>query len=138
MHAPATLNLTSSKDAACPDMGITYTCTVTDAGTITWTAAPVLVDPALVQFAATSLPNERMRRCSDPSTTVQCTELDYLANLTSVGTVDINGLADLTSTFSFTATANLSGTVVQCSALTAAGMQTANRNLIFAGKYVSV
>ena len=51
---------------------------------------------------------------------VQCTDINFRAELTSVGTLDVNNLADLTSTFRFTATAELNGTVVECSGVTVA------------------
>jgi len=116
---------------------VTYTCTVTEAISISWTAAPILTDITLVRFLPTTPPNERMRSCSDASSTVRCTDLDYRASLTNVGTVDMNGLADLTSTFRFTARAGLSGTVVQCSSTTLTGTQTDDRVLNFTGKYTS-
>jgi len=37
-----------------------------------------------------------------------------------IGTLDVNNLADLTSTFRFTATAELNRTVVECSGVTVA------------------
>ena len=44
-----------------------------------------------------------------------------------------NGLADMTSTFRFTASARVNGTVVQCIESTATGIQRANNTLIVAG-----
>ena len=113
----ATITLTSSVDArqaACPEEVMTYTCTVTQAASITWTAAPVLVGTS-VRFRSISPSDEWQLSCSDTSSPVQCADLDYQATLTSVGIVDMIGAADLMSTFRFTARAELNGTVVQCS-----------------------
>jgi len=49
---------------------------------------------------------------------VQCTDINFQAELTGIGTPDMNNLADLTSTFRFTATAELNGTLVECSGVT--------------------
>ena len=78
-------------------------------------------------------PDEWQLSCSDTSSPILCTDLDYQATLTSVGTVDMNGAADLTSTFRFTATAELNGTVVQCSAVTATTTPPATQTLITVG-----
>jgi len=104
------------RQAACPGEVVTYTCNVTQAASVTWTAAPVLVG-IVVRFRSNSPSDERQLSCNATSSPVQCTDLDYQATLTSVGTVDMNGAADLTSTFRFTAIAELNGTVVQCNAV---------------------
>ena len=115
----ATITLTSSVDgrqAACPGEVVTYTCTVIQGASIGWTAAPVLVDSTLLRFLDTT-PSGESRSCSDTST-VPCADLDYQATLTDVSN-EMTNVADLTSTFRFTARAELNGTVVQCSAVTA-------------------
>jgi len=104
------------RQAACPGEVVIYTCIVTQAASITWTAAPVLVGIS-VRFRSTSPTDERQLSCSDSSSPVLCANLDYQATLTRIGTVDMIGAADLTSTFRFTARAELNGTVVQCSAV---------------------
>ena len=110
-----------------------YNCNVTAAATISWTAAPALTDPALARFSPSG---QRMLDCSDfPS--VNCTRFDFLATLTNVGTIDMNGAADMTSTFRFTATAELNGTVVECSAVTAGGPEADSQDLIVQGTYVN-
>ena len=96
---------------------------------IGWGAAPVL-DAALVQFAPTDL---RILGCSSV-TAILCDDLDFLATLTSVGTVDMNGAADMTSTFRFTARPGINGTVVECSGLTIPSTPSANHTLTIAGK----
>ena len=108
-----TITLNSSLDgrqAACYGEVVTYTCTVTGAVSISWTATPNLTDPSLVQFFA---------RTNNSQVT-----------LTSVGPA-----ADLTSTFVFTATVALNGTRIQCNAMTKAGTETDNQELIVAGMY---
>jgi len=131
----ATVTLTSNVDgrqAACPGEVVTYTCTVIQGAVITWTAAPVLVG-TVVRFRSTSPPDEWQLSCSDTSSPVPCTDLDYQATLTSVGTLDMNGAANLTSTFRLTATAELNGTVVQCSAVTATTTPPATQTLVTVG-----
>ena len=130
----ATITLTSTVDgrqAACPGEVVTFTCIVIQGAAITWTAAPVLVGIS-VRFLATTSPGDRQLDCS-PST-VRCADLDYRATLTSVGTLDMNGIADMTSTFRFTARAELNGTVVQCSAVTDPATPSATQTLNIAGE----
>lgn len=94
---------------------------------LTWTAPPVFTATA-VQFLSIDT-SGCIRSCSNASSPVQCAVLDYRAALTSVGTLDMDGLADLTSTFMFTARAELNGTVVNCSADTASNPLTASQVL---------
>jgi len=119
----------NGRQAARPEEVVTYSCTVIQGASVTWTAAPVLVDPTEVVFVSTTPSDERQLSCSDTSSPVQCADLDYQATLTSVGTVDMNGAADLTSTFRFTARAELNRTVVGCSAVTATTTQPATQTL---------
>ena len=108
---------------------------VDQAATVGWTAAPVLTDPTAVQVLTTQIIDQRMRDCSSVHS-VRCTDLDFFASLTSVGIVQ-NGLADLISTFTFTAKAALSGMVVLCSATTENSTPAVNQSLIIAGKWIS-
>ena len=108
---------------------------VDQAATVGWTAAPVLTDPTAVQFLTTQIIDQRMRDCSAVHS-VRCADLNFFASLTSVGVVQ-NGLADLISTFTFTAKAELSGMVVLCSATTENSTPTVNQSLIIAGKWIS-
>ena len=96
---------------------------------IGWGAAPVL-DAALVQFAPT---NSRILGCRNV-TAIQCDDFDFLATLTSVGTVDMTGAADMTSTFRFTARAGLNGTVVECSGTTSPPIPSESHMFTVAGK----
>ena len=105
---------------------------VDQAATVGWTAAPVLTDPTAVLFVATAPSNQTTRDCSATSS-IQCTELDFYANFTNISTVQ-NGIADLNSTFRFTARTGLNGTVVQCMAATESGAPRANQSLIVSGK----
>ena len=110
-----TITLNSSLDArqvACYGEVVTYTCTVTGAVSISWTATPNLTVPSLVQFFA---------RTNN--------------SLVTLGPLDMNAAAGLTSTFVFTATVALNGTRIQCSAMTKAGTETDNQELIVAGMY---
>ena len=128
----ATTTLTSTLDgrqAACPGEVVTYTCNVTAAIAISWTVAPIFVVESLVRFLSTTPLNQRVT-CS----TMQCAGFDFLATLTNVGPLDMNGAADMTSTFRFTARASLNQTVVQCSGLTSPSTPSESRNFTVAGK----
>ena len=130
----ATTTLTSTLDGrqtACPGEVVTYTCTVSQAFVLGWTAAPVLVNPSLVRFT-TSDPAGRMLGCSDTAT-IQCDDFDFQSTLTSVGTV-ASGARDMTSTFRFTARAGLNGTVVECSGTTSPSTPQESHTLTVAGK----
>ena len=126
----ATITLNTSIVTASPGDRVTYTCTVTDALTISWTVDSVF----LLQFTPATQSDQRMQNCSDV-TTIQCAMLDFQAVLTDVGQV-VGGLADLTSTLSFSATINRNQTVVECRGVTGSGTETANRTLIVAGMYI--
>ena len=131
LNTVGNISLTSSVEGpACPGEMVTYTCMVDQGATIGWTAAPVLTDSTAVQFLATS--DQRARGCSAVSS-IQCTDLDFHATFRTLSAVQ-NGLADLTSTFSFTATAELNRTIVICSATTENNAPSASQNLNIAGK----
>ena len=108
---------------------MTYICTLTQAIRLEWTAVPFINNNNRLQFTTTTPSQNRVLTCGS---SVQCADLDYQATLTSVGPVQ-NGLADMTSTFRFTASARVNGTVVQCIESTATGIQRANSTLIVAG-----
>ena len=117
---PATIILNSTTETAFPGEVVTYTCIINEAGDIAWTAAPVFTNPTVVRFLSTASSGERMLSCSDVSS-IDCADIDFQAALTNVGPLDMNGLADLTSTFSFTAGVGLNQTVVECRGDTASG-----------------
>ena len=113
---------------------VTYTCTVTQTTQLDWTAEPFVPPSSRVTFAVGTHNEQATQSCNDfPS--IQCTDIDFLATLTSVSPV-LMSVADLTSTFMFTATARLNGTVVQCSGATAGGVLTARETLNIAGGYL--
>ena len=132
----ATSSLSSTLDgrqAACPGEVVNFTCTVTQAFTLGWTAAPVLVNPSLLRFTTFDSAG-RMVGCSDIST-IQCADFDFQATLMSVGSV-VNSAADMISTFRFTARPGLNGTVVECSGLTTPSTPSANHTLTISGKVI--
>ena len=102
---------------------------MTQGFTIGWGATPVL-DAALVQFAPS---DPRILGCSNVTAT-QCDDFDFQATLTSVGTVTMNGAADMTSAFRFTARAGLNGTVVECSGTTSPPTPSESHMFTVAGK----
>ena len=131
----ATTTLTSTLDqrqAACLGELVTYTCSVNLGFVLGWTAAPILVNPSLLRFT-TSDPAGRVVGCSDIAT-IQCDDFDFQTTLTSVGTVSMSGVADMTSNFRFTARPGLNETVVECSCLTIPSTPSANHTLTIAGK----
>ena len=130
----ATTILSSTLDGrqtACPGEVVTYTCTVTQAFLLEWTAEPFINETNRLQFSRSTPAEDRVIDCSD-SSTVPCADLDYRTTLTSVGPAQ-SGFADMTSTFSFTASTRVNGTVVQCTGSTATGVQMVNSTLIVAG-----
>ena len=131
----ATITLTSNlngRQTACPEEVVTYSCTVAQAATLDWIVEPFISESNRLQFTTTTSPGNRVLACGTSTSPVQCAEFDYRATLTSVGPVQ-SSIADLTSTFSFTASARVNGTVVQCRGSTATGRQMANSTLIVAG-----
>ena len=133
-YITATTALTSTLDerqTACPGEVVTYTCSVTQAVLLDWTAEPFINETNRLQFSFSTSAEDRVINCSDIFT-VPCARLDYRATLTSVGPAQ-SGFADMSSTFRFTASARVNGAVVQCRGSTATGVQTANSTLSVTG-----
>ena len=98
----------------CPGEVVTYTCTVTQGFLLDWIVEPFLPTSARIQFTSTD--TRRRLDCNNVAT-VRCEDFNFVAILTNtVNPTDVSGttLADMTSTLTFTATAGLNGTVVQC------------------------
>ena len=96
----------------CP---VTYTCTVTQGTALGWIVEPFILvsDPVRFTTAATT---GTSFDCSGVAA-VQCAEFNFVTTLTNM----INSMATLanfTSTLTFTATARLNRTVVQCRGVT--------------------
>ena len=113
-----------------------YTCTVTQAAVLEWTAEPFINGTNRRQFSSYTPPEDRVLSCSNPTSAVKCTDLDYYTNLTRVSPLQ-NGFADMTSTFGFTASVRVNGTVVQCKGLTATEVQTASHTLNVTGAWAA-
>ena len=109
-----------------------YTCTVTQAAVLEWTAEPFINNTNRRQFSSTVPPEDRVLSCSNPTSAVKCTDLDYYATITRVSILR-NGFADMISTFGFTASAKVNGTVVQCKGFTATEDQTGSQTLNVTG-----
>jgi len=131
----ATITLTSNvtgRQAVCPGEVVTYTCMVTQTTRLDWTAEPFLSSSDGVTFAVSAINEQATQSCNDfPS--IQCTDIEFLATYTRVGPLQMS-VADLTSTFTFTATARLNGTRVQCSGFTAAGVVLESETLNITGE----
>jgi len=129
MHT-ATITLTSTlngRQGACPREIVTYTCTVTQGSILEWTAEPFLSATDL-RFTPTTPANSRMVDCDD-YVNIQCTVFDFQS---TVSITNINAgmtLADLTSTYRFTARAEINGTVVQCRVVDVNGLAAQNETL---------
>ena len=113
----ATLVLDSSVGMrqACPGEMVTYTCTVTQGFLLDWIVEPFLPTSARVQFTSTASIGSRLD-CNNVAS-VQCVDFNFVATLTNTANPNVvmgTTLADMTSTLTFTATAGLNGTVVQC------------------------
>ena len=100
--------------------------------TLDWTAETFIMDSNRLQFTSTTPAGNRVLACSDSTSTIQCADFDYWATLTNIGPLQ-NGFADMTSTFTFTASARVNGTVVQCRASTTNGIEVASSNLSVTG-----
>ena len=126
----ATITLTSTlngRQGACPREIVTYTCTVTQGSILEWTAEPFLSATEL-RFTPTTPANSRMVDCDD-YVNIQCTVFDFQS---TVSITNINAgmtLADLTSTFRFTARAEINGTVVRCRVVDVNGVAAQNETL---------
>ena len=129
MHT-ATITLTSTlngRQGACPREVVTYTCTVIQGSILEWTAEPFLSATEL-RFTPTTPANSRMVDCDD-YVNIQCTVFDFQS---TVSITNINAgmtLAELTSTFRFTARAEINGTVVRCRVVDVNGVAAQNETL---------
>ena len=134
LNAATIMTASVDERTACPGERVTYTCTVTQAAVLEWTAEPFINSTNRRQFSSTTPPwdRDRVLSCSNHTSSINCTDLDYYATLTRVRAFQ-NGFADMTSTFRFTASARVNGTVVQCRVLTATEDRMANRTLNVTG-----
>jgi len=124
----------TGRQGVCPREVVTYTCTVIQSTLLEWTAEPFVPSSSRVRFIVGTNNEGATVSCSDfTSMPSLCTDIDFLVTLTSVGCVQ-GTVADLTSTFVFTATARLNGSRVQCSGNTAGGMVIENDTLSIAGE----
>ena len=105
---------------------------MTQGHTLEWTAESFIMHNNRLQFTTTTPSEDRVLACSDPTSPVQCADFDYQVSLTSVSAIQ-NGFADMTSTFRFTASARVNGTVVQCRGLTVTEHQIASQTLNVTG-----
>ena len=107
----------------CPGEKVTYDCVVPEeAVSITWTATPVLENTS-IHFSFTTPPDQWILGCSNVSS-IQCADFDFQTTL-SVGPVGTNSTSAefLVSTITYTATAELNGTVFECIGVTENGTE---------------
>ena len=126
----ATITLTSTlngRQAACPGEVVTYTCTVTQGSILEWTAEPFLSTTEL-RFIPSTPADRRIVDCDD-FVNIQCTVFDFQATISITNTNAGMSLADLTSTFRFTARVELNGTVVRCRVADVNGVAAQNETL---------
>ena len=119
----------------CPGEMVTYICTVIQGTALEWIVEPLISGNDTVLFLSTT-PTGRSVNCNDVAA-VQCADFNFVATLTNTSnstSVMNTILADMTSTLTFNATAELNGTVVQCRGETGDGtMVLANSTLNVAG-----
>ena len=124
---------------ACSGETVTYTCTVTQGFLLEWVVEPFLPFSSRIQLRSTDTIMTRMD-CSGVAA-VRCEDFDFVATLIATANpTDVSGttLADMTSTLTFTATARLNGTVVQCRGSTGDGFRTNSSILNVAGVVILV
>ena len=117
----------------CPGERVTYTCTVTQGIALDWIVEPFISGTG-IRFRNSTPTDMRSVDCNEV-TPPQCDNINFMATLTNTAnsmTVMNTPVADITSTLTFTATARLNGTVVQCRGVTAV-TQIANRTVNVAG-----
>ena len=107
---------------------MTYTCTVTKGSVLEWIAEPFLSTNEL-RFTL-SAPADN-RSCDD----TQCMVFDFQVTVSITNRIAGMSVADLTSTFRFTARAELNGTVVQCRVADIGGLQTNNETVKVVGMW---
>ena len=112
---------------ACPGEMVTYTCTVTQGLALDWIVEPFINGSTLLRFLRMT-PTGSSQYCNG-TTATNCSGFDFVAILT-----DVN--PDMTSTLTFTATARLNGTVVQCRGATTDGLPITNSMLNIAGEFM--
>ena len=111
----ATVTLTSTLDgrqAACSGEVVTYTCTVAQGAGLEWTVEPFLPSNTL-RFLPDTTPADQMQDCND-FVSIDCAVFDFQSTVSITNSNAGMTLADLTSTFRFTARFELNGTVVRC------------------------
>ena len=102
---------------------------MTEGSILEWTAEPFL-STAELRFTPSTPADNRVVDCDD-FVNIQCTVLDFQATV-SIANAGMS-LADLTSTFRFTARAELNGTVVRCRVADVNGVAAQNETLKAAG-----
>ena len=135
--ASVVLNSSMGMRGACPGETVTYTCAVNQGFVLEWIVEPFLPTSARIQFTTTTDIGSRLD-CNSVAA-VQCEDFNFVATLTATANPTVvmtTTLADMTSTLTFTATARLNGTVVQCRGTTADGLLIANRMLNVAGAFI--
>ena len=96
---------------ACPGDMVTYTCTVSQGTALGWIVEPFIIDSDPVRFTTAATIGTSFDCSGAP--VVQCAEFDFVTTLTNISN-SVTILENFTSTLTFTATARLNGTVVQC------------------------
>ena len=114
---------------ACPGEMVTYTCTVRQGLALDWIVEPFFSGSTPLRFLITT-PTGSSQDCNGVAG-VTCSDFNFVATLT-----DVN--PDMTSTLTFTATARLNGTVVQCRGTTADGFQITNSTFNVAGEFMNI
>ena len=113
-HTAQTVDLFRS-GPLCPRETVTFTCNVTQGLALHWIFEPFIPSNDAIRFLTTT-PSGTSVGCNDVES-VNCTDLDFVATLTSISNpITVQGamLFDMESTMTFTATTTLNGRVLQC------------------------
>ena len=112
LHAAnVVLNSSLSMRQACPGEMVTYTCTVNQGTALEWIVEPFIIDSDPVRFTTATTTGTSFD-CSGIAA-VPCAEFNFVTTLTNI-TNSVTVLENFNSTLTFTATARVNGTVVQC------------------------
>ena len=124
------LNSSVGMRQACPGEMVIYTCTVNQGFVLEWIVEPFLPSSARIYFTSTDTNGSRLDCNAVPA--VQCEDFNFVATLTNTAN-HMLAMADITSTLTFTTTARLNGTIVQCRGTTADASLIHNSTLNVAG-----
>ena len=116
---------------------MTFTCNVTQGFILEWILEPIIHSGDGIRLRAA---NHGVPMSCHEFTTVNCNDLDFVANLTHITNpmiVQGTRLFDMEATLTFTATTTLNGKVLQCRGSNAVGLiNILNTTINFSGAFM--